>query len=234
MKVIGKMLKLVGEVFFFVGIAGGILGSFDFVLVIRGHELPTIDWTTGIICALIGLGLFSIGYLIQKKYGNIDAIVDEKPTLNMSDLGFVVKALKKTRRRNFNMGIFMSLFGLGMILLPLQSSEGAGVTIGLAIFGAICLLIGIMSFVQYNKLKNIETSEIYRLIMHTPQQITGLTAQVFRSGFGKVGQAINANIIVGKKTKGVLSITENDLELLRQYLVKHNPGLELNKTVQQA
>lgn len=233
MKVFSKILKIVGEVFFFVGIAGGILGSFDYVLVIKGTELPVLDWTEAIVCTLIGVLIFIIGYVLTKKYGDVDTVAEELPKLDMGDLDFIIKALKKTRRRNFNMGFFLSLFGLGMILLPLLSDEGAGIKIGLAVFGAICLLIGIVGFLQYNKLKNIETSEIYKLIMHTPQQITSLTAQIFTSGFGKVGQSINANIIVGKKTKGVLSITENDLELLRQYLVKHNPGVEFNKTVQQ-
>ena len=128
----------------------------------------------------------------------------------------------------------MCLFGIPLLIFPAQMGEGSGMIIGMGIFGAICVLIGIFSFVQFNKLINIEQSEIYRLIMNTPQKITGLTVLMVTSGFGKVGQAFNATIIVDKKNKCVLSITETDLELLRQYLVKHNPNLEFEKKVQQA
>ena len=233
MKVLSKMLKIIGSALIFVGIAGGILGSFDFVLVMRGIELPLLDPIGAIACVVIGLILFLLGHVLTKKFGDIDVIPTENPILNMGDLSFIVQSLKKTKRRNLMMGIFLSLFGLSMILLGLLSNEGKGVTIGLSIFGTICLLIGMFSFSQYAKLINIESSEIYQLIMFTPQTITGLTGQIFRSGFGKVGQAVNASIIVDKKTKCILSVSENDLELLRQYLLKHNPNLIFDKSTQQ-
>lgn len=233
MKVLSKMLKIIGGALIFVGIVGGILGSFDFVLVMRGIELPLLDPIGAVACVVIGLILFLLGHVFTKKFGDIDIIPTENPTLNMGDLSFIVKSLKKTKRRNLMMGIFLSLFGLSMILLGLLSNEGKGVTIGLSIFGTICLLIGMFSFAQYAKLINIESSEIYQLIMFTPQKITGLTGQIFRSGFGKVGQAVNASIIVDKKTKCILSVSENDLELLRQYLLKHNPNLIFDKSTQQ-
>lgn len=233
MKVLSKMLKIIGSALIFVGIVGGILGSFDFVLVMRGIELPLLDPIGAIACVVIGLILFLLGQVLTKKFGDIDVIPTENPILNMGDLSFIVQSLKKTKRRNLTMGIFLSLFGLSMILLGLLSNEGTGVTIGLSIFGTICLLIGMFSFSQYAKLINIESSEIYQLIMFTPQKITGLTGQIFRSGFGKVGQAVNASIIIDKKTKCVLSVSENDLELLRQYLLKHNPNLIFNKSTQQ-
>ena len=225
MKVLSKMLKIIGGALIFVGIVGGILGSFDFVLVMRGIELPLLDPFGAVACVTIGLILFLLGHVLTKKFGDIDVIPTENPILNMGDLSFIVKSLKKTKRRNLMMGIFLSLFGLSMILLGLLSNEGKGVTIGLSIFGTICLLIGMFSFSQYAKLINIESSEIYQLIMFTPQKITGLTGQIFRSGFGKVGQAVNASIIVDKKTKCILTVSENDIELLRQYLLKHNPNL---------
>ncbi len=233
MKVFSKILKIIGSAFIFVGIVGGILGTFDFVLVMRGIELPLLDPIGAIACVVIGLIIFILGHVLTKKFGDIDVISTENPTLNMGDLSFIVQSLKKTKRRNLIMGIFLSLFGLSMILLGLLSNEGKGVTIGLSIFGTICLLIGMFSFSQYAKLINIESSEIYQLIMFTPQKITGLTGQIFRSGFGKVGQAVNASIIVDKKTKCVLSVSENDLELLRQYLLKHNPNLIFDKSTQQ-
>jgi hypothetical protein len=233
MKVFSKILKIIGGTLFFVAIVGGLLGAFDFVLVIKGTKLPLMDLITSVSCAILGAILFFVGTALTKKFGDIDVITTENPVLDMGDLSFIVVAIKKTRKRNLIMTLFMSLFGLSMILLGLQSNEGSGVKIGLSIFGGICLLLGIFSFVQYNKLKNIEMSEIYQLIMHTPQKITGLTGQIFRSGFGKVGQAVNASIIVDNKTKCVLAITENDLELLRQYLLKHNTNLEFNKTTQQ-
>jgi hypothetical protein len=233
MKVLSKMLKIIGGALIFVGIVGGILGSFDFVLVMRGIELPLLAPFGAIACVTIGLILFLLGHVLTKKFGDIDVIPTENPILNMGDLSFIVKSLKKTKRRNLMMGIFLSLFGLSMILLGLLSNEGKGVTIGLSIFGTICLLIGMFSFSQYAKLINIESSEIYQLIMFTPQKITGLTGQIFRSGFGKVGQAVNASIIVDKKTKCILSVSENDLELLRQYLLKHNPNLIFDKSTHQ-
>lgn len=233
MKVLSKMLKIIGGALIFVGIVGGILGSFDFVLVMRGIELPLLDTFGAVACVTIGLILFLLGHVLTKKFGDIDVIPTENPILNMGDLSFIVKSLKKTKRRNLMMGIFLSLFGLSMILLGLLSNEGKGVTIGLSIFGTICLLIGMFSFSQYAKLINIESSEIYQLIMFTPQKITGLTGQIFRSGFGKVGQAVNASIIVDKKTKCILSVSENDLELLRQYLLKHNPNLIFDKSTHQ-
>lgn len=233
MKVLSKMLKIIGGALIFVGIVGGILGSFDFVLVMRGIELPLLDPFGAVACVTIGLILFLLGHVLTKKFGDIDVIPTENPILNMGDLSFIVKSLKKTKRRNLMMGIFLSLFGLSMILLGLLSNEGKGVTIGLSIFGTICLLIGMFSFSQYAKLINIESSEIYQLIMFTPQKITGLTGQIFRSGFGKVGQAVNASIIVDKKTKCILTVSENDIELLRQYLLKHNPNLIFDKSTHQ-
>ena len=180
MKVLSKMLKIIGGALIFVGIVGGILGSFDFVLVMRGIELPLLDTFGAVACVTIGLILFLLGHVLTKKFGDIDVIPTENPILNMGDLSFIVKSLKKTKRRNLMMGIFLSLFGLSMILLGLLSNEGKGVTIGLSIFGTICLLIGMFSFSQYAKLINIESSEIYQLIMFTPQKITGLTGQIFR------------------------------------------------------
>lgn len=234
MKVLSKLLKIVGGVFIFLGLAGAIVGSFDYVMVFKGQELPQIDWPTGLICAGIGIVFFGIGWMLTKKYGDIDAEAPVQATLDMNNLGFIHAALKKTRKRNLIMGIFLGLFGLAMVILPIQLDEGTGVTIGLMIFGALCLLIAILMFSKYNELRNIETSKIYKLIMHTPQQITALDLVFFKSGFGKVGQAINATIIVDKKMKGVLSITETDAELLNQYLLKHNPNLEVTRKVQTA
>lgn len=234
MKVLSKILKIVGGVFVFLGIAGAIVGSFDYVMVFKGQELPQIDWPTGLICAGIGIVFFGIGWMLTKKYGDIDAEVLDTPTLDMNNLGFINAALKKTRKRNLIMGIFLGLFGLVLIIVALQMNDSMGVTIGALIFGGLCLLIGFLGFAKYNELRNIETSKIYKLIMHTPQQITGLDLVFFKSGFGKVGQAINATIIVDKKMKGVLSVTETDAELLCQYLLKHNPNLKVDRKVQTA
>ena len=235
MKVFSKIIKISGGTIVFVCLLGGILGMIDYVVVISGAELPKMDWAMAGIGMTAGAILYGLGYLMTKKFGDIDTeTTTESPKLDMKDLGFIVNALKKTRRRGILMGFFFSIFGLFMIILPVTMNETTGIIIGLGIFGALCLLIGVFGFVQFSKLKNIEMSEIYRLIMFTPQKITGLTAQIVKSGYGKIGQAINANIIVDKKNIAALSISENDLELLKQYLLKHNPNLVFETKVQTA
>lgn len=207
-------------------ITGGILSNFGYVLKIYGTELPMIDWELGIPLAIGGGILFGIGFLMEKKFKEKELPPVE---LDINNLGFVESALKKTRRRNLIVGIFLILFALclvGVQSLPDTKTMGTGGIATLWVLCLICLLLGIWMFFQYAKLSNIRGSEIYHIIMLEPQTITRLDAQIFKSGVGKVGQAINATLFVDKKRLTTLSVSETELELLRQYLLRHNPGLD--------
>ena len=228
MKSVSKIIKLCGIALVGVAIIGRMLAAFDYALVINNASLPLVDNAVAISLLVVGIIFYLTGSLMVKKFGDLDAPQAIPPTLDMADPGFVFNALKKTRRRNMVMAIFMGIFGLFMIILPLTLNEGTGVIIGLTIFGVLCLVIAGFGFSQFSKLRNIETSEIYRLIMHSPQQITGLNVQIFQGGIGKLGQSINAAILVDKKQKCVLQVNETELGLLTQYLLKQNPKLLIN------
>jgi hypothetical protein len=234
MKFMAKIFKLSGALCFFIAILGGILGQFDYVLVIKGAELPQVDLPTAMILAAVGAFLFATGWLMEKKYGNIDHDDRAKPVLDSNDLGFITSALKRTRKRSLLMAIFLGVFGIGIMAVLFVEKESTGVVIFIIILGLLCLAIAGFGLKQYGRLINIEQSEIYKLLVYTPQQVTGLDIQVITSGVGKIGTATNATIKVDKKNAGILQISTHDMELLKQHLQKHNPDLVINQVVQQA
>jgi hypothetical protein len=112
--------------------------------------------------------------------------------------------------------------------LPDQEDMGMGAVIFLWIFGFICLLLSFLMLYQAFKWGRIEDSYAYRVILQEPEAITALDVLILRSGVGKVGQAINASLKKGPKNLCTLSVNETELELLKQYLTKHNGNIAIN------
>ncbi|HET6991737.1 MAG TPA: hypothetical protein VFJ43_10455, partial [Bacteroidia bacterium] len=98
------------------------------------------------------------------------------------------------------------------------------------VLAAICLLIGFMAFMQFYKNRNIEDAPMYKLLMMEPQTVTGINAQSVTSKYGAGIKFINATLFVSNKQAGVLSVNENELELLKQYIEKHNSNLAFERT----
>jgi len=67
MELIGKVLRLGGGLCALIGLIGGILGSFDYAIVIKGQALPVITWTGAIIGIVIGIALLALGIIAGKK-----------------------------------------------------------------------------------------------------------------------------------------------------------------------
>ena len=210
----------------FISIVGFILGCFDYVLVIKGAELPLVDGVMAIVLGVVGLAFFVGGHFMLKRAEKKDTTTTA-PQLDINNLEFIPKAIAKTRKRNMIVGIFLALFGVLIALVPFADDElGMGGIIGLGIFGALCFALGAFMLYKASKLINVEETDIYKTIMFEPKTITALHGQIFRSNVTKYGQAINATIFVGTKKLAILTVTETDLELFRQYLLKHNPGLD--------
>jgi hypothetical protein len=234
MKILAKILKLTGALTIFVAISGAIVGMFNLVIEMRGATFPKIDWPIALILVVIGCALWAVGWLMEKRFGNIDQEDNLRPVLDSNDLSFITSALKRTRKRNLLMAVFMGLFGLGLLGVLFVERESTGVVIGVTVIALLCIAIAGFGLKQYAKLIHIQQSEIYQLLVYTPQQVTGLDIHVITSGVGKIGTATNATIKVDKKNAGVLQISTHDMDLLKQHLEKHNPGLVINQTVQQA
>lgn len=224
MKKLGQILKLSGGVFAFVAIAGKIADHFGYVLKLRGQGLPPVDWAMAGFFLALGAVFYAIGFFLDRK----PEPETEPVRLDMTDLSFIEKAIKKTRNRSLWVGVFMVAFGAFMLALPSLDAESTlGVAIGLGIFGGICILIGGFMCYQYLKLRNIKESEIYKKIMLEPQTITRFQTVVVQSQAGRSFNATNVTLFVGTKKLTTLGLSDTDLELLKQYLLKHNSNLFL-------
>ena len=73
-----------------------------------------------------------------------------------------------------------------------------------------------------------QKSKEWNLIMIEPHKIDEIKVQIFQNEMGKVNQAINVNFIRSNKIKAVLAVNEEQLHLLKQYLLKVNPGIKIN------
>lgn len=215
----------------FVAVVGFILSQVDYVLVIRGNKLPVVDGAVAIALLVLGVFFFGIGYLLARK-GAANEPVKPEIKLDMNNLDFIVRSIKKTGRRNLIIGIFLLAFGVAMFCVPFANGEGvsgAG-NIFMLVFGLIMMFIATVAIYQFVKVSNVTESKIYKLLMLEPQHVTALHIAVFSS---QINKSINASIIADKKTISVLQVSEKELELLKQYLLKHNPGIEITQTGQQ-
>ncbi|MES2554641.1 MAG: hypothetical protein V4604_00745 [Bacteroidota bacterium] len=222
MKKFGKILKISGSVFAFVAIAGKIADHFGYVLKVSGQGLPPVDWAMAAFFLTLGAILYAIGFFLDRK----PEAEAEPVRLDMTDLSFIEKAIKKTRNRSLWIGVFIAAFGALMLALPSLDTESTpGAAIGLGIFGGICILIGGFMFFQYLKLRNIKESEVYKKIMLEPQTITRFQTVVVQSQAGKSFNSTNVTLFVGTKRLTTLGVSDTDLELLKQYLLKHNKDI---------
>ena len=222
MKKLGKILKLSGGVFAFFAVAGKIADHFGYVLKISGQGMPPIDWGLAGFLAVLGAILFAIGFFIDRK----PQAEPEPVRLDMTDLSFIEKAIKKTRNRSLWVGIFIGAFGAFMIVLPsLDTESTTGVAIGLGIFGGVCILIAGVLLFQYLKLRVIKESEIYKKIMLEPKTITRFQTVVMQSQAGRSFNSTNVTLYVGQKKLTTLGVSDTDLELLKQYLLKYNADI---------
>lgn len=219
MKKFGKILKIAGAVFTFFAVAGKIADHFGYVLKVRGQGMPPVDWAMAGILVVLGAILYAIGFFLDRK----PEAESEPVRLDMTDLSFIEKAIKKTRNRSLWVGIFIVAFGVFMMVLPSLDTESTpGVAIGVGIFGGICILIGGFILYQYLKLRNVRESEVYKKIMLEPQTITRFQTVVVQSQAGKSFNSTNVTLFVGTKKLTTLGVSDTDLELLKQYLLKHN------------
>lgn len=210
--------------FAFFAVVGKIADHFGYVLKVSGQGMPPVDWAMAGILLALGAILYAIGFFLDRK----PEAESEPVRLDMTDLGFIEKAIKKTRNRSLWVGVFMVAFGVFMLVLPsLDTESTTGVAIGLGIFGGICILIGGFMLYQYLKLRNIKESEIYKKIMLEPQTITRFQTVVVQSQAGRSFNSTNMTLFVGTKKLTTLGVSDTDLELLKQYLLKHNKDIFL-------
>lgn len=233
MKLFSAIIKITGVALLLVAVFGFIAGIFDYVLVIKGSELPLVDGVTAIVLGIVGLVFFAIGYFMLKRAEKKNP--DVAPQLDMNNLEFVTKAIARTRRRNYIIGFSLVIFAGLFILIPFADPEAdpsSGGSIFIFALSGLMIFLGFFLIGKAMKLSNIQDTEIYRTIMLEPKSVTALQAQIIRNGYTKYGSAINATLYANGKKLPVLSVSENELELLRQYLSKHNPQLEYKATEQ--
>lgn len=229
MKLFSAIIKLSGGALVLVAVYGFIAGIFDYVLTINGSALPLVDGPMAILFAVIGLVMFALGYFMQKRAEKINPDATAPPQLDVNNLQFIEKAIKRTRRRNYIMGICLIVFGALMICIPWLDPEADPSSGGSIFIICLCVLMivlgGFMIF-KAMQLNNIQESTIYKTIMLEPKTITGLDALIVQSAHTKHAGAINATIFISTKKIAVLNVNAEELELLRQYLLKHNPQLQ--------
>lgn len=228
MKLFSAIIKLSGGALILVAVLGFIAGLFDYVLVLKGSELPLVDGPMAILFAVIGLVMYVTGYFMQKRAekNNPENVV---PKLDVNDLGFIERALARTRRRSLWMGSFLFLFGALFVCVPFldeESEVGTGGLIFILVLAGLMLAMGGFMIYKAMKLANIQESDIYKRIMFEPKTITGLDALIVQSAYTKHAGAINATLFESTKKIAILNVNAEELELLRQYLLKHNPQLQ--------
>lgn len=230
MKLFWAIIRLSGVFMLFVGVVGFILGLFNYVLVISGSPLPLVDGPMAIFFAVLGGLFFALGYFMQKRAEKKDDS-QRAPQLDVNDLGFIVKAITRTRRRNFWIGLSLVVFAGLFIVIPFADPEADPSSGGsMFIFGLSGLMIalGIWMLFKAMQLMNVEDSAIYKTIVMEPRTITGLDAIIIHNRYTKHANQINAQLSVSTKKIATLAVSQSELELLRQYLQKHNPNLQYN------
>ena len=138
MKLFSAIIKLSGAACILVGVVGFILGLFDYVLVLQGSELPLVDGAMAIVLCVVGGAMFAGGWFMEKRAVKNDPEV-RTPQLDVNDLQFIEKAIKRTRKRTYIIGIFLLVFGGLMVCIPWLDPE-ADPSSGGSIF-IICLCL---------------------------------------------------------------------------------------------
>lgn len=234
MKLFSAIIKLSGGALILVAVLGFIAGLFDYVLKINGSPMPLIDGPMAIFFGVFGVVMFVIGFFMEKR-AERNSPENAAPKLDVNDLGFIERALARTRRRNMIIGWFLFLFGTLFVCVPFLDKESE-VAIGGIIF--ILVLAGLMiamgGFMIYKamKLANIQESDIYKRITFEPKTITRVDALIVQSAYTKHAGSINATLFISTKKIAVLNVNAEELELLRQYLLKHNPQLQYTQKEQ--
>lgn len=235
MKLFSAIIKLSGAACILIGVVGFILGLFDYVLVLQGSEMPLVDGAMAVILGVVGAIMFAGGWFLEKRAEKKDP-ENRAPQLDINDLQFIEKAIKRTRTRNYIIGICLLVFGGLMACVPWLDPEAdpsSGGSIFIICLCALMVTLGGLMIFKAMKLNNIQESDIYKKIMLEPKTITGLDAQIIRNQYTKHGTQINAGLFISTKKIAVLNVNETELELLRQYLLKHNPNLTYNVSEQQ-
>lgn len=237
MKLFSTIIKISGAAIVFYSIAGFIAGLFDYVLVLKGSEMPMVDGGMAIVLIIVGAALFALGHFMLKRAEKKDPETGFAPQLDINDLQFITAAIKRTRRRNLLIGIPLILFGGLMAIVPFADPEAeptSGVGIGVFAIVALMVFLGVFMIIKAIKMSNVQDTPIYQTMIREPKTITALHAQIIHNRYTKHGQQINATINIGTKKLAVLSVSADELSLLHQYLEKHNPALVYNETVQTA
>jgi hypothetical protein len=235
MKLFSSIIRISGIACILVAVLGFIAGLFDYVLTYNGTALPLVDGGMAIGLGVAGIILFLVGHLLLKRAEKSNPESITSPQLDINNLEFIEKAIKRTRRRNYIVGICLLVFGGLMICIPWLDPEADPSSGGSIFIIALCaLMIGLGAFMIFKatKLNNIQESTIYKTIMLEPKTITGLDAQIIRSAYTKHGNQINASLFISTKKIAVLNVNEAELELLHQYLQRHNPQLQYTQKEQ--
>ncbi len=229
-----KILKLSGSLTILVSILGGILGSFDYALKIGGLALPMMSWPSALLSLIFGGIVYGFGVVAEKLASNSknSSTKLEENKLALNDLSFIPKAIKRTRSRSLMLGVFSTVFAILLVLLTLFSNDEKTTTsmnVILLVIAVLCLVMGVLGFNKFIKHLKIEESDTYKLIMFEPRTVSTLKVHIVKS---KLNTSINANLLVGKKIKASLTVSETELQLLKQYLTSYNADLGFEKTEQ--
>lgn len=235
MKLFSAIVKLCGIALLVVAVLGYLAGLGGFVLRKRGGPaLPLIDGPIASALGVIGIVFFVVGYFLLKRAEKKDP-GNVVPQLDINNLGFIEKAIRRTRRRNYIFGICMIVFAALFVAVPFldpEANPSSGGSVFIFCLAALMMVIGFWMLVKAMQLNNIPDSEIYQAIMLQPKTITRLDAQIIRSAYTKYSTQINANLFIDTKKIAVLNVNESELELLRQYLTRHNPNLQYSANEQ--
>ena len=226
MKIFAAILEWTGILTVIYTFIGLIAGAFGYVLVLENATFPLINFNLAVILIPIGLLLIVIGWLISINTKD-NAIT---PFLDMNDLSFIEKVIRKTALRNFWVGLFLLVFGFILCVTPLLDKQAISIggNIFIIIFGSLCIFLGLFMIFKWAKMRIPQKSKEWNLIMIEPHKIDEIKVQIFQNEMGKVNQAINVNFIRANKIKAVLAVNEEQLHLLKQYLLKVNPGIKIN------
>jgi hypothetical protein len=235
MKLFWAIIRISGGACIFVAILGYILGKFDYVLEINNAALPLIDGEVAIALIVVGIVFLALGFWLGKRAEKKDGASTAIPQLDINNLEFIEKAIRRTRRRNYIMGIFLFAFGGFMCWVPFVDPEAdpsSGGSIFLYCFGGLVLILGGFMLFKAVQMNNIHNTTIYQTIMLNPKVITGLDVQIVQSAYTKHSKQINVHLFISTQKLAVLSVNDTELELLRQYLMRHNPNLQYSQNAQ--
>lgn len=234
MKLFSAIIRITGAALLLVSVIGFIAGCFDYVLVIRNSELPLVDGAMAVAFAAVGAVFFVLGHFMLKRAEKKDP-ENIAPQLDINNLQFIEKAIRRTRRRNYIFGICLIVFAVLFICIPFldpEANPSSGGSIFIFCLAGLMIVLGVFMLFKAIQLNNIQDSSVYKTIMLEPKTITRLDAQIIRNPYTKHGTQINANLFVSTKKIAVLNVSADELELLRQYLVKHNPNLQYSANEQ--